>query len=129
MERLVKCPSCTREIRVTEEELLDKRGFCARCDARFDLLPEMFLGDGPNRSLEVVGAKLPDIPPSGKISVERAADGTETITIASAKPFPAYNLLFSIFWLGILVFFCSKALRSGNAMAILFPLFFIAIGV
>lgn len=28
-------------------ELIDKRGFCASCDARFDLVPEMFMADGP----------------------------------------------------------------------------------
>src|SRR5262245_35675916 len=53
IERTAKCPQCGRPVRLTEEELMSKRGFCAVCDARFDLLPELFIGEGPMRSLVV----------------------------------------------------------------------------
>jgi len=37
MERWATCPVCQRPVRLTDAELQHKRGFCARCDARFDI--------------------------------------------------------------------------------------------
>lgn len=44
-----------------------KRGFCAVCDARFDLLPELFIGEGPMRSLMVPQAAELSKPPTSKM--------------------------------------------------------------
>lgn len=126
LERRVACPSCTRELRLTEPELLDKRGFCPACDARFDLLPEMFVGDGPMRSMQVTTAALPDVPPSGKIRLE--GERGDRIVIATAKRFPAWSIMFSIFWYGFLAFWITMASR-GNSVMPLFGLFFVIAGV
>lgn len=123
IERRVACPSCTREIRVTETELLDKRGFCPACDARFDLLPEMFIGDGPMRSIEVVKSALPDVPPSGKIFMQGS-----NLVVATAKPFPAHTLAFSVFWYGFLAFWMTMAARS-SLMFAAFGLIFVFFGL
>src|SRR5262249_54188605 len=53
IERTAACPQCGRMVHLTEPELVTKRGFCAVCDARFELVPDLFVGDGPMRSLTV----------------------------------------------------------------------------
>lgn len=64
IERTATCPECGRAVRLTEQELLVKRGFCAVCDARFDILPELLLGEGPLRTLEVVQVSDSAQPPT-----------------------------------------------------------------
>jgi hypothetical protein len=56
MNQRTSCPRCGESIRLTREELADKRGFCTLCDARFDLRYEMMVGVGPLRLLPFVQA-------------------------------------------------------------------------
>ena len=46
---------------------MSKRGFCAVCDARFDLLTELFIGEGPMRSLIVPQVAEMSKPPTSKM--------------------------------------------------------------
>jgi hypothetical protein len=63
IERVATCRRCRRPVRLLEDELVDQRGLCAVCDARFDLMPESFLGEGPLRALAIVGAAELEHPP------------------------------------------------------------------
>jgi hypothetical protein len=83
IERRIQCPSCAREIRLTEAELADKRGFCALCDARFDILPDMLVGSGPMRALAVPRVVLNLNEPPGQ-SLERVASGADTDLVIRA---------------------------------------------
>jgi hypothetical protein len=82
VERTVTCPSCSRPVRLLEEELTSKRGFCAVCSASFNVTAEMFGGPNPFRSMEVVEASLSP-PPQGGISIE---ERTAETTIRLRKP-------------------------------------------
>ena len=70
MERDVHCPQCGRLIRSTEQKLAIKRGFCGACQARFDILPELVVGEGPMRQLTVAEVQLSPAPsPSKRMEV------------------------------------------------------------
>src|ERR1041385_8280513 len=112
MERRVSCPFCKATTRVTEGELIDKRGFCASCDARFDLVPEIFMADGPHRTVAMVASSLPALAPTSKMSIARDTDDHEVITVSSARPFPIQLGLFTVFWLGFLVFWYANAIAN-----------------
>src|SRR5262245_37646092 len=83
VERRAQCPGCGRPVRLTESELIEKRGFCAVCDTRFDILPETLLGDGPMRAQAVttlVPSTLREGPPSPRINVAAALPGQREIS-------------------------------------------------
>src|SRR5688572_15748152 len=82
-ERTLPCPSCKHEIRVTTEELADKRGFCALCGTRFDITIDMIDGASPFRAAETV-ALVPASPPPS-VRIERAA-GRVTIRLRTSPP-------------------------------------------
>ena len=88
VERRVSCPYCKTPTRVTEGELIDKRGFCAWCDARFDLVPEMFVADGPHRTVAMVASSLPALAPTARIAVARDAEDREVITRENVVGYP-----------------------------------------
>lgn len=73
VERWVDCPRCGHRVRLTVDELASKRGFCATCDARFELGTESQLGDGPGRELVHVPTALAIAPPPGDRLVVRRA--------------------------------------------------------
>lgn len=129
MERRVSCPVCKTPTRVTEGELIDKRGFCAFCDARFDLVPEMFVAEGPHRTLAVVAASLAAVAPTSKMVVARDPDDHEVITVSSARPFPFHMALFTMFWFGFLALWYATALANPRLEVLLFPLIHVAAGV
>lgn len=129
MERQVSCPFCRTATRVTERELIDKSAFCASCHTRFDLVPEMIVADGPYRTVAMVSASLPALPPTSKIAIVRGADDHEAITVSSARPFPIQTGLFTIFWLGFLVFWYANVLARGSLVMLAFPLVHVAVGV
>jgi hypothetical protein len=55
MERWASCPGCDRSVRLTESELGGKRGFCAACDAQFEIrLGEVRDQEHPFRALAPV---------------------------------------------------------------------------
>ena len=127
--RQVSCPFCKTPTRVTEAELIDKRGFCAFCDARFDLVPEMFVSDGPHRTTAIVASSLPALAPTDKMAVARDADDHEVIMVSSARPFPWWEGLFTVVWFGFLAFWYSRAITSASLEMILFPLIHVTVGV
>ena len=47
MERWSSCPQCERPVKLTDAELEAKRGFCARCDAEFEI-KQAALRDAPS---------------------------------------------------------------------------------
>src|SRR5512138_1471119 len=70
MEREVHCPQCGQPIRMTEQKLAIKRFFCGACQARFDILPELVVGEGPMRHLTVAEVQLSPAPsPSKRMEV------------------------------------------------------------
>jgi hypothetical protein len=129
MERQVSCPFCKTPTRVTEGELIDKRGFCAWCDARFDLVPEMFVADGPHRTAAMIASSLPALAPTSKMAIARDTDDHEVITVSSARPFPLRLGLFTVFWVGFLVFWYANAIARPDLVSLVFPLLHVAIGV
>jgi hypothetical protein len=86
-EQWVACPGCRENIRLTEEELETARGFCAICEARFDVTADVVSGEGPFRVAEAALALVPTTPPSGRIAV-RETDGGSEIAIRPG-PMPA----------------------------------------
>jgi hypothetical protein len=129
IERLVSCPFCKAPTRVTGGELIDKRGFCASCNARFDLVPEMFIADGPHRSVTMVASSLPALAPTGKMSVTREAGEREVITVSSARPAPVMLGLFLVFWFGVLAVWYAQAIASPSLVLLGFPLLHVAAGL
>ena len=129
IERQVSCPFCKSPTHLTEGELIDKRGFCAFCDARFDLVPEMFVADGPHRTVAMVASSLPALAPTGKITVARDADDLEVITVSSARPFPLMNALFGVFWFAALAVWYANAIAQPSFSLLVFPLIHVAAGV
>src|SRR5215813_8370638 len=86
IERTAKCPQCGRPVRLTEDELVAKRGFCAVCDARFDVLPDLLVGDGPMRSLMVPQVAALSKPPTSKL---QEVEGRFMVgRIGAARVFP-----------------------------------------
>ncbi len=117
MERSIACPSCGENIRLTREELAQKRGFCALCGARFDLLPEMLIGDGPHRSIPVVPAADLPKPPSSRID-DATKDDVPAIVLRQAGPrwIAALPLAFTAVWLGVVgLGFSTSVLGRGFA--------------
>lgn len=89
--RIARCPHCGGEIRLTAEELADKRGFCAMCDARFDVRPEL-LDPLPYRRLARVELALtPEPPPSPTVKV-RDEGGDTTIVLRHRARWPGVLL-------------------------------------
>ena len=52
-DRFTVCPSCRRDVRVTDDELRIGKSFCAACGHRF-VVTERLVGDAPYRSLVTV---------------------------------------------------------------------------
>jgi hypothetical protein len=126
LERRVKCPQCRREIRLGEAELADKRGFCAFCDARFELLPDHFLGNGPLREVPLARAQLTVGPPPSV----RLRDESPTVLLLRPMRALAVNLVAGVaIWLGALALIDRLPLSSpDNIFGTLFPLLWIALG-
>ena len=78
-----------------------KRGFCAVCDARFDLLPELFIGEGPMRSLMVPQVAELLKPPSSKIREVRPNDFLLQPAARQAAPFLLISLVLAVIAFGI----------------------------
>src|SRR5262249_2368582 len=92
VERRTNCPRCFASIRLTRDELANKRGFCALCDARFDLLPEMLVGDGPLRSLTMIQAADLAQPPTSRMAELVAAGQPPRYVIRQAARRRGYPL-------------------------------------
>src|ERR1051325_9846618 len=101
VERRTNCPRCGESIRLSREELADKRGFCALCDARFDLLPEMLVGEGPLRSLEHVQAADMAKPPTRHMKEIAVAGEPPRYLLGQAGPRWPYAIMMTFFgmWL------------------------------
>lgn len=66
-DRMATCPSCAKPVRLTEDELIQKRGFCAVCDTEFDVQRSMLQG-GPFRAIELAhAAPVTTRPPSSRV--------------------------------------------------------------
>src|SRR3990172_6472024 len=66
IERQGTCPGCGKPVRLTEDELVQKRGYCAICDTRFDIQPGMLEG-GPFRGGDALALARDTRPPSGRV--------------------------------------------------------------
>jgi hypothetical protein len=125
VERTVKCPSCTRETRLTEDELTTKRGFCAACDARFELTPEMFVG-APFRAIEVIGAKQV-APPTHLITVQETPEAT-TFRVRPEVGFQSvFMMIWSVLAIGMGIMVIGTA-HFFNPVAVIFPLVGLTLG-
>jgi hypothetical protein len=128
LERRVRCPQCAREIRLSEAELADKRGFCAFCDARFGILADTFIGDGPMRELPVSRVALVAQPPtSARVGLESAApDAAVRLT-----PERTWSLVgFTACWCGFLIIWYAGAFSRHDSPLLmkLFPILHVAVG-
>jgi hypothetical protein len=112
VDRRARCPSCARLIRVTEDELVEKRGFCAVCDARFDITPERLEGATPHRENALVPVRpVPPSLPSGRLVVTREANGEAQLVVRGSKlpglltaPVSAllcWKLIDGLYWYGL----------------------------
>ncbi len=87
-DRLTACPSCGRDVRITDDELVVGRSFCAACGQRF-AVEEKTVGESPFRALaiiEVDGTR----PPDARIAVR--ADGAIDVFARSATQRTALGL-------------------------------------
>ena len=110
MERRAECPSCGRQVRLTEAELIEKRGFCAVCDTRFDILPDMLVGDGPMRALavtRVVPSALREGPPTPRIHVS-GEGGRREISWHPSRAAAVPAAVFVAVWIGLSSFIFGK---------------------
>lgn len=123
IERQVSCPYCKTPTRITRCELIDKRGYCASCDARFDLVQELFLADAPYRATSMVASSLPALAPTGKMAIARDDDDHEVITVSSARQFPYRESVFGAAWFTMLALVCAHAGTGFDATLIVIALF------
>jgi hypothetical protein len=126
-ERRVECPQCRRETRLSEAELAAKRGFCALCDARFDLLGDMVLGGGPMREQLVPRVALALAPlPSDRVSVESLAPDA-AIVLRPRRT--SRDLLLFLFWAVGMVSWALSILADGAMPGLSFALCNLVTGV
>ena len=84
-DRLASCPTCARDVRVTDDELTVGRSFCAACGERF-LVEHTTIGDSPLRALaliEVHHERAPDtrmaVRPDGAIDLYARSASRRTL--------------------------------------------------
>jgi hypothetical protein len=129
VERRAECPSCGRPVRLTEPELIEKRGFCAVCDTRFDVLPDMLLGDGPMRSLAVTRVSpsaLREGPPSTRIQVH-GEGGQREVTWHPSRAVAVPMAVFVAVWMGFSSFIFGRF--PGFGPFVFVPAIFAVVGV
>jgi hypothetical protein len=128
IERRVDCPSCGRDIRLTEAELADKRGFCALCNRHFDVVADMLLGDGPLREqaiARVAPSVLREAPPSRKIHVV----GTSELRWRIGHPAFAFTCVVGLaIMVGAPILSVVSFLRDPHPMVIIVPALFFLFG-
>jgi hypothetical protein len=108
---------------MTERELLDKRGFCPVCDARFELGPGLLLGDGPLRAIDMVAAQAVEAPSQRVSQREQAGE----LTVSIAPPGPSLEtgrlLICAVAWWAFLLFWYTAVLHSSGPLQLLFLIF------
>jgi hypothetical protein len=87
-DRLTVCPSCGRDVRVTDDELAVGRSFCAACGQRF-AVEEKTVGESPFRAIATIQAD-DTRPPDARIAVR--PDGAIDVFARSATRRTALGL-------------------------------------
>ena len=110
---------------------MDKRGFCAVCDARFDILPETLVGDGPMREMglvEVASGALSEWPPTEQFRSVSLGPGQREVSWSPSRSGARLTVLFTCVWCLFLVFWYAASVRGPLIMK-LFPLLHVGVGL
>jgi hypothetical protein len=125
---MATCPKCDRPVRLTEEELSDKRGFCANCDARFTITPEV-LEAGPFRDGQVVTLEAEARPPTAFIRDVSDGDTVGFELRPSYRKAAWIGVFFAFVWWGFLIIWYRRAAASGDLAMLLFPVLHVGAGL
>jgi hypothetical protein len=124
MDRMATCPRCGNPVRLTKDELIQKRGTCLICDETFDVtLSDLREGDAPYRAppAAIVARRSAIVLPGVREDVDR-----RRIELKSQRTNSVIAVSF-LSWVPLLIIVVIAASRGHFNVAMLLP-FIIALG-